>query len=132
MTFLTRDVGMICWMMMRSFRPSTDSMVARTLLISTPRLFSTLAARPSPSRSNPRSRCSVPIYEWCERSASSWASVRTFFARSVNRSKGYNQYPPTDFICYLLRYPESQNTSRLDLRLAACWDVRELPLLGYG
>src|SRR5438128_10481215 len=94
MTFLTREVGMICWMAMPSLRPSTDSMVARTLLISTPRLLSTLVASPSPSSSRPRSRCSVPMYEWCERSASSWASVRTFFARSVNRSKGYTQGPP--------------------------------------
>src|ERR1700737_22516 len=130
MTFLTREVGMICWMMMRSFRPSTDSMVARTLLISTPRLLSTLAARPSPSRSNPRSRCSVPIYEWCERSASSWASVRTFFARSVNRSKGYNQYPPTDLFPTYYDTRNFQMTSHSDLRFAACWDVRELPLLG--
>ncbi len=63
MTFLTRDVGMICWMMIRSLRPSTDSIVLRTLFISTPRLLRTLAASPSPSRSNPSSRCSVPMYE---------------------------------------------------------------------
>src|ERR1017187_768362 len=89
MTFFTREVGMICWMMIRSLRPSTDSMVLRTLLISTPRLVKTFAARPSPSRRRPSRRCSVPMYEWCERSASSWASVSTFFARSVNRSNGY-------------------------------------------
>ena len=64
MTFFTREVGMICWMMIRSLRPSTDSMVLRTLLISTPRLLRTLAARPSPSRSRPSRRCSVPMYEW--------------------------------------------------------------------
>ena len=54
MTFLTRDVGMICWMMIRSLRPSTDSIVLRTLSISTPRLLRTLAASPSPSRSKPK------------------------------------------------------------------------------
>ncbi len=64
MTFLTREVGMICWMMIRSLRPSTDSMVLRTLLISTPRLLRTLAASPSPSRRSPSRRCSVPMYEW--------------------------------------------------------------------
>src|SRR5258708_2462601 len=42
MTFLTRDVGMICWMMIRSFRPRTDSMLWRTLPISTPRALRTL------------------------------------------------------------------------------------------
>ena len=29
------------------------------------------------------------MYEWWERSASSWARVRTFLALSVKRSKGY-------------------------------------------
>src|SRR5713101_8206203 len=45
MTFLTRDVGLICWMMIRSLRPSTDSIVWRTFPLSTPRLFRTLLAR---------------------------------------------------------------------------------------
>jgi hypothetical protein len=61
MTFLTRDVGMICWMMIRSSRPSTDSIVLRTVPTSTPRLSSTIAARPSRSRNKPKSRCSVPM-----------------------------------------------------------------------
>src|ERR1017187_4345034 len=89
MTLLTRLVEMIWWMMLRWLRPSPDSMVLRTAPISTPRWVSALAAMPSSTRRRPSSRCSVPMYEWCERSASSWASVSTFFARSVNRSNGY-------------------------------------------
>ena len=61
MTFFTREVGMIWWMMIRSLRVRTDSIVWRTLPISIPRLSRTFAASPSPSRSSPRSRCSVPI-----------------------------------------------------------------------
>jgi hypothetical protein len=38
--------------------------------------------------------CSVPMYEWCERSASSWVRVRTYLADSLKRSNGYISLQP--------------------------------------
>ncbi len=60
MTFLTREVGMICWITMRSLRPSTLAIVARTFSTFTPSLFSTCVASVS-EVSRASSRCSVPM-----------------------------------------------------------------------
>ena len=60
-TFLARGVREMSPITMRSPRPMMNSTALRTLLSSTPRLLRTLAAIPSPSRTSPSRRCSVPM-----------------------------------------------------------------------
>ena len=48
--------------------------------------LSTLAATPVPSPIRPSRICSVPTKLWPSRLASSWASMITLMAFSVNRS----------------------------------------------
>ena len=55
----------------------------RTVSTFTPRLSKTCSAVPSPSRTSPRSTCSVPMEWWLSRLASSAASSSTCFARGV-------------------------------------------------
>ena len=61
MTRLARGVRLMSPTTMRSPRPMMNSTALRTLFSSTPRLVSTCAAMPSPSRTSPSSKCSVPM-----------------------------------------------------------------------
>jgi hypothetical protein len=62
MTFFVRGESVISLgEVVESPRPMMNSTAVRTLESSTPSESSTRAATPSPSRTRPRSRCSVPM-----------------------------------------------------------------------
>src|SRR5690606_14318530 len=65
-------------------RPISDSTSSWIFSRERPSPMSALAAMPSPSRTRPSRICSVPMLLWPRRTASSWASASTFWARSVN------------------------------------------------
>ena len=92
---------------------------ARTLSRVTPRLSRTPAATPSPSRSSPMRRCSVPIYVWFMRRASSTANSTTFFARGVRPISPWAGFSPRPMMNSTADRTLLRSTDRLESTRAA-------------
>src|SRR5450759_1474226 len=88
-TVFTRDVGMMLLTRTLSCLPTAPLIMLRTGASVMPSSLKTTYAAPFSTRIRPSSRCSVPMYEWCERSASSGARVSVRLPSSVKRSNGY-------------------------------------------
>src|SRR6266545_1530041 len=82
-TFLARGVNRMCPVGALWPCPMISWTWARTASSEIPSDSSAVTATPSPSRSRPSSRCSVPRSSWLRSRASSWASTTTRRARSV-------------------------------------------------